>query len=111
MGAIVFTVICRVFWFCCLKNIFKDALDDFVNDYIFCGYKEQLDNMCCCCGFICNICKECQENEFDPPPVDKDHPTLEQEDSNIKLSINPIHTEKTVTTPNGSEIRRRVVEL
>ena len=111
MGAIVFTVICRVFWFCCLKNIFKEALDDFVDDYIFCGYKEQLDNMCCCCGFICNICKECQENEFDPPPVGKDHPTLEQEDSNIKLTINPIHTEKTVTTPNGSEIRRRVVEL
>jgi hypothetical protein len=67
--------------------------------------------MCCCCGFICNICKECRENEFDPPPVDKDHPTLEEEDSNIKLSINPIHIEKTVTTPNGSEIRRRMVEI
>ena len=110
MLAIVSTVICRIFWFCCLKNIFKDALDDFIDEYIFCGYKEQLDSMCCCCGFICNICNQSLENEFDTSSRDKHTPTLE-EDSNIKLTINPIHIEKTVTTPNGTEIRRRVVEL
>ena len=59
-------VICKCTWNCCIKKICNDVLDDFVDDYIFCGYKEQIDKICCCCKVICccnDLIKEDKETE------------------------------------------------
>ena len=111
MASVIIFIIGRVFWMCCLKNILGECLHDFINDYIFCGYREQINNVCCCCGFICDVCKEFQENDEMHSTSNKKTPKLDKDKINVELTINPIHKDVVITTPNGTEIRRRTVEV
>ena len=81
-------------WRCWLK----DMIEGYIDDLFCCGYGEQIKD---CCGFCC-ILFECCKNE-------------RNQDNNLNVETKEMELvkceEKTVITPNGTLIKRKIIEI
>ena len=107
-------------WRCWLKEM----IEDYIDDLFCCGYGEEIKNFCECLCICCELCKNDETTEVEPdeemelprmvPRLDENIPTARPVNKNliIDTDANPIYRiEEGVTTPGGTQIRRRTVQI
>tara|TARA_B100000963_G_scaffold70065_1_gene58415 strand:+ start:172 stop:2271 length:2100 start_codon:yes stop_codon:yes gene_type:complete len=107
-------------WRCWLKEM----IEDYIDDLFCCGYGEEIKNFCECICICCELCKNDESPEVEPdeelelprmvPRLDENIPTARPVNKNliIDTNANPIYRiEEGVTTPGGTQIRRRTVQV
>ena len=107
-------------WRCWLKEM----IEDYIDDLFCCGYGEEVKNFCECLCMCCELCKNDDSNDVEPdeevelprmvPRLDENIPTARPVNKNliIDTNANPIYRiEEGVTTPGGTQIRRRTVQV
>ena len=107
-------------WRCWLKEM----IEDYIDDLFCCGYGEEVKNFCECLCMCCELCKNDDSTDVEPdeevelprmvPRLDENIPTARPVNKNliIDTNANPIYRiEEGVTTPGGTQIRRRTVQV
>ena len=107
-------------WRCWLKEM----IEDYIDDLFCCGYGEEVKNFCECLCMCCELCKNDESSDVEQdeemelprmtPRLDENIPTARPVNKNIIIdtNANPIYRiEEGVTTPNGTQIRRRTVQV
>ena len=102
-------------WRCWLK----DMIEEFIDDLFCCGYGDQIKMCCGICCILCELCKDdSPEEEVEmshaQPSLESSIPTAQPVNKNIIIdtNANPIYRiEEGVTTPGGTQIRRRTVQV
>ena len=114
LGFSVFAALVCI-WRCWLK----DMIEEFIDDLFCCGYGDQIKMCCGICCILCELCKDdSSEEEVEMttrnPRLRENIPTAEPVNKNliIDTNANPIYRiEEGVTTPGGTQIRRRTVQV
>ena len=114
LGFSVFAALVCI-WRCWLK----DMIEEFVDDLFCCGYGDQIKMCCGICCMLCELCKDdSPEEEVEMHrtnhSLESSIPTAQPVNKNIIIdtNANPIYRiEEDVTTPNGTQIRRRTVQV
>ena len=99
-------------------------IEDYIDDLFCCGYGEEVKNFCECLCMCCELCKNDESSDVEQdeemelprmtPRLDENIPTARPVNKNIIIdtNANPIYRiEEGVTTPNGTQIRRRTVQV
>ena len=94
-------------------------IEEFVDDLFCCGYGDQIKMCCGICCMLCELCKDdSPEEEVEMHTtnhtLESSIPTAQPVNKNIIIdtNANPIYRiEEDVTTPNGTQIRRRTVQV
>ena len=107
-------------WRCWLKEM----IEDYIDDLFCCGYGEEVKKFCECLCMCCELCKNDDSTDVEPdeevelprmvPRLDENIPTATPVNKNliIDTNANPIYRiEEGVTTPGGTQIRRRTVQV
>jgi len=107
-------------WRCWLKEM----IEDYIDDLFCCGYGDEIKNFCECLCICCELCKNDESSEVEPdeemelprmvPRLDENIPTARPVNKNliIDTNANPIYRiDEGVTTPGGTQIRRRTVQV
>ena len=107
-------------WRCWLKEM----IEDYIDDLFCCGYGEEVKNFCECLCICCELCRNDDTPEVEPdeelelprmvPRLDENIPTARPVNKNliIDTNANPIYRiDEGVTTPGGTQIRRRTVQV
>ena len=102
-------------WRCWLKEM----IEDYIDDLFCCGYGDQIKMCCGICCILCELCKDdSPEEEVEmshaQPSLESSIPTAQPVNKNIIIdtNANPIYRiEEGVTTPGGTQIRRRTVQV
>ena len=103
-------------WRCWLKDI----IEEFIDDLFCCGYGDQIKMCCFCCRALCEICKdEPEENQEDiemsrTNNLHNSIPMAKPANKNLIIETNarPVYRiEEGVTTPGGTQIRRRTLQI
>lgn len=115
LGFSVFAALVCI-WRCWLK----DMIEEFVDDLFCCGYGDQIKMCCGICCMLCELCKDDSSEEEEVEMHRTNHsleasiPTAQPVNKNIIIdtNANPIYRiEEGVTTPGGTQIRRRTVQV
>ena len=115
LGFSVFAALVCI-WRCWLK----DMIEEFIDDLFCCGYGDQIKMCCGICCILCELCKDdsSEEEEVEMttrnPRLSENIPTAQPVNKNliIDTNANPIYRiEEGVTTPGGTQIRRRTVQV
>ena len=114
LGFSVFAALVCI-WRCWLK----DMIEEFIDDLFCCGYGDQIKMCCGICCMLCELCKDdSPEEEVEmshvQPSLESSIPTAQPVNKNIIIdtNANPIYRiEEGVTTPGGTQIRRRTVQV
>jgi hypothetical protein len=115
LGFSVFAALICI-WRCWLK----DMIEEFIDDLFCCGYGDQIKMCCFCCCTLCEICKdEPEENQEDiemtrTTNLHNSIPMAKPANKNLIIETNarPVYRiEEGITTPNGTQIRRRTLQI
>ena len=115
LGFSVFAALVCI-WRCWLK----DMIEEFIDDLFCCGYGDQIKMCCFCCCTLCEICKdEPEENQEDiemtrTTNLHNSIPIAKPANKNLIIETNahPVYRiEEGITTPNGTQIRRRTLQI
>lgn len=104
------TLVCL--WRCWIK----DMVEEFINDLFCCGYGSIVKDCCYWCCLCFDAVRDDSPNDEEAPPP----PTLAtvapvaaavDVSRNMKIELPHTIVEEGVTTPNGTTIKRRRLEL